>query len=662
MLFLAIYKCFTLREPTDHLHALIMSFFMFLACSIITSSAFYLAFLFFFIILMMLDMICLTIAREGGRTFAGFGAGLAARPLGAAIGHGVPGVWRRLILSSLAVGSIVLVLTLVTFLLLPHYTANRIPNPWVKPQDDPLRLSGFSEELNFGNLKQLKLDDSEVMKVYPVWEDGVKRPFPASLRLRGQALDNYDEAHWTTFPRGAPKESSRWDQINFSTLPASQGPVLWLRIKNQNLMNVRRLFGASMPFQFQLDQRRHRIRFYTGYGRGGQRPEFTEPFHLRLDWNTQSVQIVPTTGWGISSIPSINYIARSHLAEEAMPLLRALLRDRLFGADKNAPYPEGFPTRPDPAVKLTPEERAFNTYLPPTPFSRKLGRLSRQVAGGADEPEKIVNLMNWFYSNFEYSLTPQSAYGQHPLETFLTRSHKGHCEYFASSFVLLLRAQGIPARIATGFFSSELRDSGDATYYQVVQSDAHAWAEVWMDGFGWLTLDPTPPDWRGRVTRLREDLPLWSRLSNWTKAAWQKYVLDYSEFQQTRLMALLRENSLARSLVFIWSVAVETVKNLCLLNTDGHRPTTRELLSRVVMASLALVLAVIWLMRFIACARRQARAGAARSSVAFMNQLMQRLGALGWKRRPSQTPAEWLAEIDHKTEGRWQLGWVVDCG
>lgn len=94
----------------------------------------------------------------------------------------------------------------------------------------------------------------------------------------------------------------------------------------------------------------------------------------------------------------------------------------------------------------------------------------------------------------ETSLTLVGCGGDHPLEDFLFRYKSGHCEYFASAMVLLLRSQGIPARLVTGFLGGEYnRLEG---YYVVRQVNAHAWVEAWIEGEGWRTFDATPPDGR----------------------------------------------------------------------------------------------------------------------------------------------------------------------
>ena len=65
----------------------------------------------------------------------------------------------------------------------------------------------------------------------------------------------------------------------------------------------------------------------------------------------------------------------------------------------------------------------------------------------------------------------------------------GYCEHYASAFVVLMRAGGVPARVVTGYQGGELNSVGN--YMIVRQADAHAWAEVWLTGEGWTRVDPT---------------------------------------------------------------------------------------------------------------------------------------------------------------------------
>ena len=77
---------------------------------------------------------------------------------------------------------------------------------------------------------------------------------------------------------------------------------------------------------------------------------------------------------------------------------------------------------------------------------------------------------------------------------FLTKTRKGHCEYFASSLALLSRMAGVPSRYVTGYAAVERNKFGG--YLMARDSDAHAWTETYFEGEGWTVWDPTPSGWQ----------------------------------------------------------------------------------------------------------------------------------------------------------------------
>jgi transglutaminase-like putative cysteine protease len=89
---------------------------------------------------------------------------------------------------------------------------------------------------------------------------------------------------------------------------------------------------------------------------------------------------------------------------------------------------------------------------------------------------------------FVYSLEPERL-GPDAIDDFLFRTRVGFCGHYASAFVVLMRAASVPARVVTGYLGGEWIPYGG--YLLVRQSDAHAWAEVWLEGRGWVRVDPT---------------------------------------------------------------------------------------------------------------------------------------------------------------------------
>lgn len=133
-------------------------------------------------------------------------------------------------------------------------------------------------------------------------------------------------------------------------------------------------------------------------------------------------------------------------------------------------------------------ERRQELQLPrgTNPETRAKARQWAQEAGS--ETALIERLLGHYREQFRYTLRPQTL-GQHSVDEFLWGTREGFCEHFASSFVFFLRAAGIPARVVVGYLGATQNPLED--YWTVRQRDAHAWAEVWLEGQGWVRYDPT---------------------------------------------------------------------------------------------------------------------------------------------------------------------------
>lgn len=144
---------------------------------------------------------------------------------------------------------------------------------------------------------------------------------------------------------------------------------------------------------------------------------------------------------------------------------------------------------------------------------------ARLTAGAASDGEKARRIREHFARGFRYTLrNPASS-----AREFLFVKKAGYCEHYATGLCLLLRAAGIPARIAAGYVGGEWSAVGQ--YLIVRQSDAHAWTEAWIDG-AWRTLDATP--------QFGENSPFFARTGmigiylDWARQRWNKYVVSYS--------------------------------------------------------------------------------------------------------------------------------------
>lgn len=123
------------------------------------------------------------------------------------------------------------------------------------------------------------------------------------------------------------------------------------------------------------------------------------------------------------------------------------------------------------------------------------GRNPRALAAGRElamqgDPVQRVNAVLARFRNepFSYTLEPPLL-GDAPVDQFLYETRSGFCEHYASAFVVLMRAAGVPARVVTGYQGGDTNPVDG--YMTVRQSDAHAWAEVWLGALGWVRVDPT---------------------------------------------------------------------------------------------------------------------------------------------------------------------------
>ncbi|HVF74387.1 MAG TPA: DUF3488 and transglutaminase-like domain-containing protein [Acidimicrobiales bacterium] len=103
--------------------------------------------------------------------------------------------------------------------------------------------------------------------------------------------------------------------------------------------------------------------------------------------------------------------------------------------------------------------------------------------------DKAKAMQDWFQKNFTYDLKARPGHDGRALERFLFESRRGYCEQFAGAFAVMARAIGLPARVAVGFTPGEVDSEGR---YHVRGLNAHAWPEVYIDGYGWVYFEATP--------------------------------------------------------------------------------------------------------------------------------------------------------------------------
>ena len=188
------------------------------------------------------------------------------------------------------------------------------------------------------------------------------------------------------------------------------------------------------------------------------------------------------------------------------------------------------------------------------PRSRALGEQWRAQNGGDARAISDTALRFFNREAFYYTLNPPRT-GADAVDDFLFSTRRGFCEHYAGAYVVLMRAAGVPARVVTGYQGGEINPvDGVLT---VRQSDAHAWAEIWLAGTGWLRVDPTAAVAPARIEQgleaalpAGETLPALIRLdTDWLRSlrfrweamnnAWHQWVLGYNPERQREALSRL---------------------------------------------------------------------------------------------------------------------------
>ncbi len=193
---------------------------------------------------------------------------------------------------------------------------------------------------------------------------------------------------------------------------------------------------------------------------------------------------------------------------------------------------------PPPPEALRLANRGFTPssthFLQLPDIDPRIRQLADSLTEGLDNRyDRVVAIRDWL-QGFDYTRDLPASASEATLEHFLFERQAGHCEYFSTAMVVLLRSLGIQARNVNGFLGGQWSQFGD--YLAVTQNEAHSWVEVWFQGYGWVTFDPTPAGaadgsvtsawfWPGRI------------FFDGLQHRWSKWVLDYGTDEQAGIFA-----------------------------------------------------------------------------------------------------------------------------
>lgn len=434
----------------------------------------------------------LAVAGALGSGEAGGDAILMARP--SAGGGGPREFARGLTEQCLLIGAVSLMTMVVMFFFLPRWDvqSNEVPT------SEPLRSVGFSKTVTLGDLGEVVQNPDVVMRIQ-FFRGLSNRPLQLADEplLKGSVVTHYESGRWSQ-----PRSSGMVSLLTDSALS-----VVRQRITIEP-MDVSELFCIAPIVSLYPDQR---LRIDAVNELAMRQEDYREQ---RIDFELGTTGIVGNRQRRF--VPCNGTMGRpGRVTMLQMPEVADGESDPLAGLRATAERVLG-EANVDPSDRVT-AAHTLNSFL----------RLSGQ---------------------FKYSLEGQARdLNRDPLEDFVTTNRAGHCEYFAGALVMMLRSQGIPARVVLGFKGGEWNPLG--MYYQVQQLHAHAWVEVYLNRedippetfaadeidppSAWLILDPTvgvPADSALSVNR-----SVWARMRqslDYGQVLWANYVVGLNSRRQ----------------------------------------------------------------------------------------------------------------------------------
>jgi transglutaminase-like putative cysteine protease len=519
---------------------------------------------------------------------------------------GTAGLGVRLVALAASMALGILTLTAGLFFLSPHAAGSTLGSLLFHR----MLLPGFSRRVTLGEIGGIKTSSRTALHVRLYTSEPV-----GDLKWRGGALTQFDGQRWLN-PE-SPETRLSADQGRIDLVPTGH-----------------RRPGRHIVYDVFLDAIDSDALFFTGT------PEHVDartPYVLRTEASSFRMQGRPPQGFRYEAF--------------------SLLEDP----------PESSPAVYPPPV-LDAAERSHCLQLPK--LDPRIGELARRLSSGAESDlQKARAVENRLRTGYGYTLELPRRRPADPLADFLLTRKRGHCEYFASAMAVLLRTQGIPTRLATGFQSGIYNPL--TTLWLIRAGDAHAWVEAWIPGRGWTTFDPTPPAPPPLQFALATRLALYMDAA---EGLWQEWVVSYDPNHQGSLMDRMQQG--AARLGIRW---FDTLSDAHTYWDGPAGKRVRRIAPRILAAAGLGVL--LWFalppaVRVLRIGRRVRRVRRGRAGVGdaalLYRRMLQILQRRGYQKPPWFTPAEFAASlpgtplgdaVDEFTAGynAWRFGGRVEA-
>jgi hypothetical protein len=348
------------------------------------------------------------------------------------------------------------------------------------------RYVGFSPRVDLGEVGMLRSDPTLAMRI-EMPNMGDKPPERIPLHLRGTALDAYDGRTWT--------QSETWKrqaELEAAIIPLDDH---WPDSKLDPTMKIDL--------------------------------EPIDPPVIFMPPTATGLRIKPRTTVGPES--QINALKGPEGEHRYQPTDDRGIKYEVFLSRRNIPT----------FRKLASVDRSRYLKLPPNISERMQELAVTWTKDSKNELEKAQAIETRLRTDFKYDLNSPSTKDTNPLEHFLFESKRGHCEFYSTAMAVMLRTLDVPTRNVTGFVGGTYNRFGK--FYAVRQGDAHSWVEAFIDGYGWLTFDPTPP---ADAAPKSEIVGVWAYLRDLIEATsqrWDRHVVSYDLSQQLSLFNSFRK-------------------------------------------------------------------------------------------------------------------------
>lgn len=275
-----------------------------------------------------------------------------------------------------------------------------------------------------------------------------------------------------------------------------------------------------------------------------------------------------------------------------------------------------------------------STYLSLPPLTISIKELTEKITSTAKNNfEKAELIEKYLRENYSYSLTDNPT----NLDDFLFIKKKGHCELFATAMTVMLRLSGIPARLVSGFIGGEWNHYGK--YFMIRQKDAHTWVEAFLEPYGWIVFDPTPPS--GKKEHYNHILKAAYVYIDFIKHNWQRYIISYNIYDQITILRKIRETNQK------WKNQTLTIREYFEKKIKNYKRSI-IIYGISLLTAFGITLLFYSIKRNIPFLRKLSHKTRRYHDCTFYYEVLDILSKKGLVIRPSQTPLEFLDYVKQK--------------